>query len=108
MSSLDDLGTQRQNLFHVVTGAFFARPTITRWVLAGPVALIATLLTMMGMSIWWPEGAARIDNIAMPVILFPLIWAGFFIYPILADNLPRAAAVLLGIILANAALLFIG
>ncbi|MEM6480557.1 MAG: hypothetical protein AAF922_13600 [Pseudomonadota bacterium] len=82
-----------------------ARPRTTRWILCGPVALIVTLLVMMGMAHWWPPGIARIDNIAMPVVLFPLIWAGVFFYALAEDKLARASLVLAVLALGHIGLL---
>ncbi|MEM6578819.1 MAG: hypothetical protein AAF678_10030 [Pseudomonadota bacterium] len=84
-----------------------ARPRLTRWILCGPVALIVTLLVMMGMAHWWPGGAAQIDNIAMPVVLFPLIWAGIFFYALADDKLARAALVMTILMVANVVLLLL-
>ena len=108
MSSMEEqYGLERRVRFDLAQ-ALQNRPVLVRWLLAGPVALIATLLTMTGMVVWWPEGAARINNIAMPVLLFPLIWAGFFLFAVIAENLMRACAVLVLVIVFNALLLLVG
>lgn len=78
-----------------------ARPRTIRWILCGPVALIVTLLVMMGMAHWWPRGAAQIDNIAMPVVLFPLIWAGVFFYVLAEDKLSRATLIMTALAIGN-------
>ena len=79
-----------------------ARPLLTRWLLAGPVAILATLATMAAMPLWIPPGAAGLNDIALPILLTPLIWAAPFFYACLAENLPRAALVLGGATLGQA------
>ncbi|MEM9248837.1 MAG: hypothetical protein AAGB05_09105 [Pseudomonadota bacterium] len=64
-----------------------------RWGLAGPAAAILSVMVMMGMGHWWPRGAAGVDNLAMPVILFPLIWAALFFYAILEERMLRGVIV---------------
>ena len=44
------------------------------------------------------------NNIAYPILLAPLLWAAPFVYACLAEDLPRAAAVMLGAALAQGAL----
>ena len=68
-----------------------ARPVTTRWLLAGPGALLAALATMSVMPLWLPRGAAGVTNLAFPIILAPLIWAVAFFYACLEENLVRAA-----------------
>ena len=79
-----------------LAGAIRARPVTARWLLAGPGALAAAVATMMAMPVWLPAGAAGVGNIAVPMILAPLLWAVPFFYACLEPNLVRAAAVLLG------------
>ncbi|MEM7074848.1 MAG: hypothetical protein AAF484_07165 [Pseudomonadota bacterium] len=78
-----------------------------RGVLAGPLALLAAIAVMGGMAVWWPAGRAQVNNIAIPVILFPLIWVTLFIYAILDEKLPRIFCVLTGLIVFNALLIAI-
>ncbi|WP_299132369.1 hypothetical protein [uncultured Amaricoccus sp.] len=77
-------------------GRVEARPVVTRWLLAGPVTILAALATMAAMPLWVPPGAAGVNDIALPILLTPLIWAVPFFYACLAENLPRAALVLVG------------
>ena len=70
----------------------------SRGLLAGPVCFITAMLVMAGASLWYPQGAAQINNIAVPIFLFPAIWAALFFYLLLDHKLGRAwgvAAVLL-------------
>jgi hypothetical protein len=80
-----------------LAGAIRARPAMARWLLAGPGALAAAVATMMAMPAWLPAGAAGVGNIAVPMILAPLLWAVPFFYTCLEPNLVRATAVLLGV-----------
>lgn len=74
--------------------AIQARPTLTRWLLAGPGAVLLGLVTMCAMAIWVPAGSAGVNNIAIPIILTPLLWAIPFFYATLEPNLERATAVM--------------
>ncbi len=71
------------------------RPVLTRWLLAGPGAVIVGLVTMCAMTLWLPAGAGGVNNIAIPIILTPLLWAIPFFYATLEPNLERASAVFL-------------
>jgi hypothetical protein len=73
-----------------------------RVVLAGPLTVICSVLVMCGGSLWLPKGAAQIDNIVLPIGLFPAIWAVFFFYASLDRRLGRAYAVILGLSLLHA------
>lgn len=77
-----------------------------RGLLAGPLALLAALLTMMGGALWLPEGSAGLDHLVLPVVFFPVLWAAWFLYAYLDPKLGRgyalvagAAALQLGLIL---------
>src|SRR3546814_3202649 len=45
------------------------------------------------MPLWLPGGAAGIDNLAVPLVLAPLIWAGLFFHACLDRSLARVALV---------------
>ena len=79
------------------------RSVVFRWVLAGPVALALAFVVMAAMPLWFPQGAAGIDHLVLPLILFPAIWAAAFFYACLAENLGRAGVVLIGTLVVNAA-----
>ena len=49
---------------------------------------------MMAMPVWVPAGRAGIDDIALPILLAPLLWAIPFFYACLAEDLVRCAAVI--------------
>lgn len=80
-----------------------ARPTLVRWLLAGPGAILAALATMAAMPLWLPAGAAGVDDIALPILLMPLLWAVPFFHAVLAPNLVRASAILSAVILVQVA-----
>jgi hypothetical protein len=87
--------------------AIRGRPVLTRWLLAGPGAVILGLVTMCAMTIWLPAGAGGINNIAIPIILTPLLWAVPFFYATLEPNLERATAVFVAATLAQGLMLAI-
>ncbi|MEM8861588.1 MAG: hypothetical protein AAGD96_24965 [Chloroflexota bacterium] len=70
------------------------------------MTIIASILFMAGMALWVPEGAAKVNNIALPVITLPIIWSAFFFYTCIDENLSRASAIMAAIILLNVALVF--
>ena len=73
-----------------------------RVVLAGPLVVVCATLVMCGGSLWLPKGPAQIDNIVLPIGLFPAIWAAFFFYACLDRRLGRAYAVIVGLSLLHA------
>ncbi|MCV6595848.1 MAG: hypothetical protein OIF40_02015 [Mangrovicoccus sp.] len=76
-------------------------PRAARWILAGPVALILSVLFMASMPLILPAGAGGVDHLVMPVVLFPVIWCSALLYPVMADDLGRAAGVMYGLLLAE-------
>lgn len=74
------------------------RPLTARWLLAGPGTLAAAMLLMAAMPVWVPAGEAAVNNIAYPLILAPLIWAGFFTYALIEENLVRGTAVVAAVV----------
>src|SRR3546814_13350734 len=59
----------------------------------GPVAILVALTLLAGMPLGLPGGAAGIDNLAVPLVLAPLIWAGLFFHACLDRSLARVALV---------------
>lgn len=82
-----------------IVDAVERHPLLTRWLLAGPGALVGACLIMAAMPVWLPAGAAGIDNIIYPIVLAPLIWTVAFLYAVLEPNLARGVAVTSGVIL---------
>jgi hypothetical protein len=71
---------------------------------AGPGAVIVALVVMAGMALWLPGGAAGIDNLVLPLVLVPLIWAGLFFHACLDSRLARVAIVAIGLLAVHAGL----
>ncbi|MFC3309731.1 hypothetical protein [Blastomonas aquatica] len=83
-----------------------ARDTMLRWIMAGPLALVAAVVTMASMPLWLPVGAAGIDNLIFPILLFPALWAVFFLYALIEARPVRGTAIITAIILTNSALIY--
>jgi hypothetical protein len=64
-----------------------------RVLLAGPIAILVALTLLAGMPLWLPGGAAGIDNLVIPLVLAPLIWAALFFHACLDRSLKRVALV---------------
>ncbi|WP_240433604.1 hypothetical protein [Solimonas sp. K1W22B-7] len=77
----------------------------SRFALAGPVTFLCAALVMCGGALWLPKGTAQIDNLVMPIVLFPAIWAALFFYAYLDRSLARAWAVIGGLSLLHAAVI---
>lgn len=60
---------------------------------------------MAGAALWYPEGAAHINNIIVPIVIFPAIWAVFFFYFMLDRKLGRAWSVAGVLLVLNAGLI---
>ena len=75
-----------------------------RFLLAGPGAIVVTLTLLAGMPLWLPSGAAGIDNLAVPLVLAPLIWALLFFHACLDRNLARVALIAGALFLIHGAL----
>lgn len=76
----------------------------TRIGFAGPGAVVIALGVMAGMSLWLPGGNAGIDNLVLPLVLVPLIWAALFFHACLDARLGRVAVVALGLLALHAAI----
>lgn len=77
----------------------------TRVGFAGPGAVIVALVVMAGMALWLPGGVAGIDNLVLPLVLVPLIWAALFFHACLDARLGRVVLVALGLFAVHAGLL---
>lgn len=73
--------------------------------LAGPGAVITALVVMAGMALWLPGGGAGIDNLVLPLLLVPLVWAALFFHACLDRNLGRVALVAAGLLAVHGALI---
>lgn len=76
-----------------------------RFLLAGPATLLVSLLVMLAMAVWFPPGAGNVNNIMMPLFMFPLIWAVLFFYTYLTNNLRKAWWSLLALFMVNSVIL---
>lgn len=79
-----------------------------RWAritLVGPLVFCSAFVTICAASVWWPAGPARIDNVAIPLVLFPALWAGLFFYSYLTPHLARAYGLVLSLLLLNTGLI---
>ena len=73
--------------------------------LAGPVAFVLAVLVMLGMAVWFPKGVAGLNNVILPLIAFPLIWAAIFFYAYLDRNTRRVALAFVCLALVHVVLL---
>lgn len=82
-------------------------PRTRKWIrigFAGPGAAIAAVAVMAGMALWLPRGSAGIDNLVLPLVLFPLIWSALFFHACLDSRLGRVALVACGLFVLHAGL----
>ncbi len=77
----------------------------SRILLAGPGAICVTIIVMAGMTLWLPGGRAGIDNLVLPLVLAPLIWAVLFFHACLDRSIGRVALVALALLLTHGGLL---
>lgn len=83
-------------------------PRTQKWIrigFAGPGAVIVALVVMAGMTLWLPRGAGGIDNLIVPLVLVPLIWAILFFHACLDRRLGRVALLAIGLFVLHAGLL---
>ncbi|WP_227268772.1 hypothetical protein [Roseobacter weihaiensis] len=71
--------------------------TLWRWIFAGPAALVLALLAMASLPFALPAGRGGVNHLVLPVVLFPVLWTAFVILPVATRNLPRIAALYLGL-----------
>lgn len=81
------------------------RPAAQRTLVAGPLALLASIAVLAAMPHWMPEGPGRVDNLVFPVMGFPLIWAVIFFYACLVEDALKAARVLAVVIIMQLAII---
>lgn len=96
-------GVRRDTRLAAVADWIEARPVLMRWLLAGPGAIIAGVATMAAMPLWLPAGNAGVNNVSLPIILTPLLWAVPFFLAVLAKDLVRATVVLSAVTVVQAA-----
>lgn len=76
-----------------------------RFLLAGPVAIVVTALVVLAMPLWVPAGSGDVDNLVLPLVLLPLIWAALFFHACLDVSLKRVALVALALVAVHGAVL---
>ncbi|WP_234810815.1 hypothetical protein [Sphingobium herbicidovorans] len=64
-----------------------------------------TIIMMAGMALWLPGGRAGIDNLVLPLVLAPLIWAVLFFHACLDRRIGRVTLVALALLLIHGGLL---
>ncbi|GAB2680667.1 hypothetical protein [Aliiglaciecola aliphaticivorans] len=72
-----------------------------RFWLTGPCTLVVSLLFMLAMAVWFPPGVGKVNNIMLPLVLFPLIWAFLFFYTYLTTDLRKAQWLLVALFMIN-------
>ena len=87
-----------------VTGNRFRYLYSLRFWLATFVTLLLSVTLMASMSLWLPPGAAGINHLVIPLVIFPLIWAACFFYAVLETHVIRALCVMLSLLLLNGGL----
>ena len=68
-----------------------ARPTLTRWVLAGPLGFVLSILSLAGLPHLLPVGAGGVNHLLLPVIFFPVLWTIYIVWPVMVDRLGLCA-----------------
>ncbi|CCQ12631.1 hypothetical protein PALB_35710 [Pseudoalteromonas luteoviolacea B = ATCC 29581] len=76
-----------------------------RFWLAGPLTTVVSMLCMLAMAVYFPPGVGNINNILMPLLMFPIIWACIFFYAYLTQHLKRAWFIIFTLGLINLAII---
>lgn len=79
--------------------------TFIRTLLAGPVVLVVTLCVFLALPLWLPAGPGKVDNLVIPVLIFPIIWVGLFIHACLDRKLLRVALMAVGLLIINGSMI---
>lgn len=74
---------------------------VWRVFLVGPLVFLTAIAMMAGAAVWYPPGPAKIDNIVLPLVMFPLVWALLFFYSCLDSQLKRAYVLVLIVLIVN-------
>jgi len=74
-----------------------ARATRWRWILAGPVAFVLSVLLMATLPLVLPAGSGGINHLVLPVLFFPLLWSITCIWPVATQALGRCLVAYLGL-----------
>ena len=76
-----------------------------RFWLSGPATLLVSLVIMLAMAVWFPPGVGKVNNIMMPLFMFPLIWAVLFFYTYLTTTMRKAQWLLEALLVVDSAIL---
>ncbi|WP_035706728.1 hypothetical protein [Niveispirillum irakense] len=68
--------------------------TVLRWLLAGPIGMVAALAIGIAYAVWMP-GAAQ-TRLVVGGLLVPLVWGGAMAWTLADNRIIRATAVLVG------------
>lgn len=81
-------------------------PQVLRWVMAGPLTLLAAVLSMALAPLILSPGSAGVDHLILPILLFPALWAAYFFYALMEPRPVRGAVVMTVIVVVAAALIY--
>ena len=76
-----------------------------RWaraILAGPLVLLCSLVIMGGANWWVPPGAGGVNDIVLPILLYPAVWTALFFYACFERRLGRGYALVGGLVALHA------
>ncbi|MEM8794486.1 MAG: hypothetical protein AAGE61_02875 [Pseudomonadota bacterium] len=79
-------------------------PTAIRWILAGPLAFILTVLSLAALPHLLPVGRGGIDHLIYPTIFIPITWSVFIIWPVMTEKLTRCLAIYTGLTILSIAI----
>jgi len=73
------------------------RAVFWRWILAGPVAFVLSVLMMAMLPLVLPPGSGGINHLVLPVLFFPLLWSLCCIWPVATETLGRCLVTYAGL-----------
>ena len=98
MTQASDVKLQKLNAFvHKIDRKLDTRPTLTRWILAGPIGFILSILSLASLPHLLPAGAGGVNHLLLPVIFFPVLWSIYIIWPVMAVRLGLCALLFLAL-----------
>ena len=71
-----------------------------RWaraILAGPLVLLCSLGIMGGANLWLPPGEGGVNDIVLPILLYPAVWTVLFFYACFERRIGRGYAIVGGL-----------
>jgi hypothetical protein len=71
-----------------------------RWarvILAGPLVLLCSLGIMGGANLWLPPGDGGVNDIVLPILLYPAVWTALFFYACFERRIGRGYAIVGGV-----------